>query len=162
MRAAIGATGEVVGVEISPVVARLAQARIDRNGWTNVRVLTAPAQSVALTGHYDGLHMFTAPDVYASESALAHLLPRLRPGARIAFFGAKTSARRFGWILNPLLRLLLPKLTFATTPVPDAAPWKPLAPHLADLAIAELFFGWLFLASGTYEPSEPPHVARST
>lgn len=154
LRAATGATGEVVGVEISPEVALLAQSRIDRNGWTNVRVLTASAQSVELAGQYDGLHMFAAPDVYASESALANLLPRLRPGARIAFFGAKTSERRFGWVLNPLLRLLFPKLTFATTPVPDAAPWKPIAPYLADMAIHEIFFGWMFLASGTYEPSE--------
>ena len=156
LRAAVGATGEVVGVEISPVVAQLAQARIERHAWTNVRVLTAPAESVPLAGQYDGLHMFAAPDVFASESALAHLLPRLRPGARIAFFGAKTSERRFGWMLNPLLRLLFPRLTFATTPVPDAAPWKPLAPHLTDLAIHELFFGWMFLAAGTYAPAAGP------
>ncbi len=152
LRAAIGATGTIVGVEISPAVAELARRRVARNGWSNVRVEVAPAQSVQLTGQFDGLHMFAAPDVYASETALSNLLPHLCIGARIVFFGAKTSTGRFGWILNPVLRLAFPKLTFATTPVPDAAPWKPLAPHLTDLAVQELFFGWMFLASGTFAP----------
>ena len=152
LRAAVGATGSVVGVEISPVVAALAQRRIERNGWSNVQMHTAPAQTVGLTGEFDGLHMFAAPDVFASEAALANLLPHLRVGARIVFFGAKTSSGRFGWVLNPFLRLAFPKLTFATTPVPDAEPWKPLAPHLADFAVEELFFGWMFLASGTFAP----------
>ena len=85
-------------------------------------------------------------------TALSNLLPRLCIGARIVFFGAKTSTGRFGWILNPVLRLAFPKLTFATTPVPDAAPWKPLAPQLTEFAVQELFFGWMFLASGTFAP----------
>jgi len=152
LRAAVGATGSVVGVEISPEVAGLAQRRIERHGWSNVQVRIAPAQSVALDDRFDGLLMFAAPDVFASESALANLLPRLRAGARVVFFGAKTSTGRFGWVLNPLLRLAFPKLTFATTPVPNAEPWKPLAPHLADFAVQELFYGWMFLASGTFVP----------
>ena len=150
LRAAVGATGEVVGVEISPEVTVNANRRIARHGWSNVRVVTAPAETVALTGRYDGLHMFGAPDVYASESALGNLLPRLRPGARVVFFGAKTSTRPTGWLLNPLLRRLFPRLTFQSTPVPNAAPWAALAPKLADFEVLEYFFGWLFLASGTY------------
>ncbi|MFN0097259.1 MAG: methyltransferase domain-containing protein [Gemmatimonadaceae bacterium] len=152
LRAAVGPTGTVVGVEISPAVAALAQRRIERHGWSNVTIAIAPAQSVSLNGQYDGLHMFAAPDVFASESALANLLPRLRAGARIVFFGAKTSSGRFGWLLNPFLRLAFPKLTFATTPVPDAEPWRPVAPQLKDLVVQEIFFGWMFLASGTFAP----------
>ena len=96
--------------------------------------------------------MFAAPDVYAADSALANLLPRLRPRARIVFFGAKTSGRRFGWLLNPVLRRLFPKLTFQTTPTPDDAPLQLLKPHLDDFEIEEYFFGWLFLASGILVP----------
>jgi demethylmenaquinone methyltransferase/2-methoxy-6-polyprenyl-1,4-benzoquinol methylase len=156
LRAAVGATGSVVGVEISHDVAELAERRVVRNRWTNVDVMTAPAQSVSLEGLFDGLHMFAAPDVFASETALANLLPRLRAGARVVFFGAKTSRGRFGWLLNPLLRQLFPKLTFASTPVPDDEPWRPLAPHLTDFAVQDLFFGWMFLASGTL--TSAPHA----
>lgn len=153
LRVAVGSSGNVIGVEISPEVAGLAQHRIERNGWSNVQMLIASAQEVALTQQFDGLLMFAAPDVFASESALANLLPRLRPGARVVFFGAKTSTGRFGWVLNPFLRLAFPKLTFATTPVPDDEPWRPIVPHLSHFAVQELFFGWMFLASGTFTPT---------
>ena len=148
LRAAVGDTGSVVGVEISPVVAQLAEQRIARHGWQNVQVQVAPAQTVALDGEFDGLLMFAAPDVYASEVAVAHLCTRLRPGARVAFFGAKTSKRRGGWILNWPLRWGMPRLSFATTPVPDDRPWILWEPILVDLQVREYFFGWMFLATG--------------
>ncbi|MGQ0641259.1 MAG: class I SAM-dependent methyltransferase [Gemmatimonadaceae bacterium] len=159
LRAAVGITGEVVGVEISPDVSINAARRIASNGWNNVRVITGPAQTVDLTGQFDGLHMFAAPDVYATEPALANLLPHLQPGARVVFFGAKTSARSMRWLLNPVFRRLFPKLTFRSTPVPDAAPWALLAPRLSDFEVREYFAGWMFLASGTYLGQKaPPHA----
>ena len=149
LRDAVGPSGEVVGVEISQEVAINAQQRIARHRWSNVRVIAQSAQTVALTGQFDGALMFGAPDVYASQEALDNILPHLVPGARIALFGAKTSRRRMGWILNPLLRRLFPKLSFQTTPVPDEEPWRLLAGHLQELTSDEYFFGWMFLASGT-------------
>ena len=150
LREAVGPEGEVVGVEISPEVAINARRRIARHQWTNVQLLEAPAQAVTLTGTFDGVLMFAAPDVFASPEALDNLRPYLKPNARVVFFGAKTSRRRSGWILNPLLRALFPKLSFRSTPVPDHEPWAIMAPHLHDLLIQEYFFGWMFLASGAY------------
>ena len=145
LRDAVGPSGEVVGVEISHDVAINAERRIARHGWSNVQVIADSAQAVALTGRFDGVLMFGAPNVYASQVALDNILPHLVPGARIAFFGAKTSRRRTGWILNPLLRTLFPKLSFRTTPVPDDEPWRLLAGHLDRLTIEEYFFGWMSL-----------------
>jgi demethylmenaquinone methyltransferase/2-methoxy-6-polyprenyl-1,4-benzoquinol methylase len=149
LRNAVGPAGDVVGVEISPEVAINARLRIARHGWSNVKVIASAAQTVELSGLFDGLLMFAAPDVFASQDALDNILPRLRRDARIVFFGAKTSSRRFGWLLNPLLRTVFPKLSFRSTPVPDHEPWRLLAPHLEGLRIEEYFFGWMFLASGT-------------
>ena len=149
LRDAVGPTGDVVGVEISPEVAVNARRRVARHGWENVHVVEAAAEAVALTGAFDGALMFGAPDVYASESALDNVLPHLRPHARVVFFGAKTSRRRGGWLLNALLRAVFPTLSFRTTPVPDHEPWRLLAPRLESLTVEEYFFGWLFLASGS-------------
>jgi len=148
---AVGPSGEVVGIEISPEAAINARRRLARHRWCNVRILEAAAQSVELEGAFDGLLMFAAPDIYASEEALDNLQRHLVPGARVVFFGAKTSRRRGGWILNPMLRALFPRVSFRTTPVPDDAPWHLLAPRLEALTIREHFFGWLFLASGTWK-----------
>jgi cyclopropane fatty-acyl-phospholipid synthase-like methyltransferase len=146
---AVGPAGEVVGVEISPEVALNARRRIERHHWANVHIVEAPAETASLDGAFDGALMVGAPDVFGSKVALANILPCLRPGARVVFFGAKTSRRRLGWVLNPLLRAIFPKMSFPSTPVPDDAPWRALAPHLRDLVVEEHFFGWMFLASGT-------------
>jgi SAM-dependent methyltransferase len=146
---AVGPSGEVVGVEISPEVVINAQRRIARHGWSNVKVIESAAQTVALTGTYDGLVMFAAPDVYASEEALANVVPHLRVGARVVLFGVKTTSRILGAALNPLLRLALSKLSFETTPHPESDPWRIVAACVERLEVREYFLGTMFLASGS-------------
>ena len=50
---AVGQSGQVVGVEISPEISINARRRIERNGWRNVEVIEAAAQEVHLTGTFD-------------------------------------------------------------------------------------------------------------
>jgi precorrin-6B methylase 2 len=146
---AVGPNGEVVGVEISPEVAINARRRIERHGWSNVKVIESTAQTVALTGTYDGLVMFAAPDVYASEEALANVIPRLRAGSRVVLFGAKTTSRILGAALNAVLELALSKLSFEATPRPESQPWRLVAAYVDRLEVREYFLGTMFLASGS-------------
>jgi len=146
--AAVGQSGQVVGVEISPEISINARRRIEKNGWRNVEVIEAPAEEVHLTGTFDGLLMFAAADVYASEEALENLFPHLNKKARVAAFGAKLSSSRLGRILNPFLRMLF-NLSFSTTPRPDYEPWRILAERVEKLNVEEYFFGLMFLTSGS-------------
>ena len=102
--AEIGADGEVVGIEISPESTASARKRIAKNGWSNVSVLESPAEDAVLTGTFDGLLMFAAPDVFASDEAMENLAPYLTENARVAFFGAKLTHHWLGAVLNPVLR----------------------------------------------------------
>lgn len=145
---AVGPTGQVVGVEISPDLSDLARRRISRNAWKNVEVVEAAAQDVPLTSTFNGLVMFAAADVYASEQALQNILPHLKDNARVAAFGAKLSSNGFGRIFNPFLKLLF-NLSFSTTPRPDYEPWRMLAKYVDGLDVQEYFFGLMFLASGS-------------
>lgn len=145
----VGSSGEVVGVDISPRTIVNTRRRIARNKWKNVYVLEGNAQTVNLTGKFDGLLMFAAPDVFASEKALSNIFLHLKDGARVAFFGGKISTRRFGWILNGLLRLTFSKLSFSTSPQIEREPWQLLQTRLKKLEVEEYFFGWMFLACGT-------------
>src|SRR6266700_5871310 len=52
---AVGQSGQVVGVEISPEISINARRRIEKKGWRNVEVIEAAAQEVHLTGTFDGL-----------------------------------------------------------------------------------------------------------
>jgi SAM-dependent methyltransferase len=145
---AVGQSGQVVGVEISPEISINARRRIEKNGWRNVEVIEASAQEAQLTGTFDGLLMFAAADVYASEEALANIFPHLSDKARVAAFGAKLSSSRLGRILNPFLRTLF-NLSFSTTPRPDYEPWRILSKRVEKLTLEEYFFGLMFLTSGS-------------
>jgi SAM-dependent methyltransferase len=145
---AVGQSGQVVGVEISPEISINARRRIERNGWRNVEVIEAAAQEVHLTGTFDALLMFAAADVYASEEALDNVFPHLNEKARVAAFGAKLSSSRLGRVLNPFLRMLF-NLSFSTTPRPDYEPWRILAKRLENLDVEEYFLGLMFLTSGS-------------
>lgn len=146
---AVGSSGEVLGVEISPAFAINAKRRVEKNKWGNVHVIEAAAQTVRPTGMFDGLLMMAAPDVYASEEALENIFPHLKENARVVIFGAKTSHNRLGRILNPLLQMVFSKFSLPTTPRLDDEPWQMLAKRVDKLTIDEYFFGLMFLASGS-------------
>lgn len=145
---AVGSAGQVTGVEISPGSAKSARNRIKKNNWGNIEVIESAAQTVSLTDTFDGLLMFAAADVYASEGALENIFPRLKNNARVVFFGAKLSRTHMGVILNPIFRMLF-KFSFSTTPGPDYEPWEILVNRVEKLEVKEYFFGSMFLASGT-------------
>ncbi|MGC1379491.1 MAG: methyltransferase domain-containing protein [Candidatus Baltobacteraceae bacterium] len=151
LRDAVGPSGEVVGIEISPEVSVNARARIAKNKWQNIQVVESSAQTVTLNGTFDGLLMFAEQDVLACEDALENIFPYLREDARIVAFGAKTSSHHIGRMLNPVLQTLY-KLNFAGAPRLDRAPWRLLAKRVEKLEIEEYFFGLMFLASGLRIP----------
>ena len=146
---AVGPTGEVVGVDISPEGAIHARRRTEKNRWRNVQVATANAEAVKLTGKFDGLLMFPAPDVYASPQALANLLPYLKNDARIVAFGAKLSRRRAGKMFNSFFRARFSKLSFSSTPGLTYEPWDVLERRVGEIKVEERFLGWMFLAWGS-------------
>lgn len=146
---AVGPSGDVVGVEISPEIATNANRRIQKNGWSNVQVIVADAKIVRLEGKFDGLLMFAAHDIYASHQALDNLFQYLKGDARVAAFGAKLSRSNFGWILNPFFRVAPSKLSFPSTPAIDYEPWRLVKERVGQLNVEEHFFGWMFLAWGS-------------
>lgn len=146
---AVGPSGEIVGVEISPETAINARSRIEKNKWSNVQVIEADARAVKLKGKFDGLLMFAAADIYASPRALDNLFPSLTDDARVAAFGAKLSHNPLGRILNPSFRLAFRKLSFPSTPPIDYQPWRLLVERVGELSVEERFIGWMFLAWGS-------------
>ena len=144
---AVGPSGEVVGIEISPEIAINGKRRTEKNRWSNVQVMLADARAVELKGKFDGLLMFAAADVYASSQALANLFRYLKDDARVVAFGAKLSHRSLGKVFNLLFRSLW-KLSFSSTPALNHEPWAPLKNRVDELHVEEYFFGCMFLAWG--------------
>ena len=92
---AVGKTGEVIGVEISDSVLRNTRKRVKKNNWNNITLINSAAQDVKITNKANGVLMFAAPDVYASNEALKNIFPNVMKGSKVVVFGAKTNNKLF-------------------------------------------------------------------
>ena len=153
---AVGERGEVVGVEISPDVAAQARKRVEHHGWSNVHVLVDAAQTVKLTGRFDGLLLFAAQEVLTSPLALDHLLPYLQEDARVVAFGAKCSSTRLGVLFNPVLSFMTRQLLPSSSAPIDEHPWRILEERIGPLHKEERFHGFMYLVWGSLHPTEGP------
>ena len=143
---AVGNAGEVVGVEISPAMATEARKRVANNGWSNIRVLQESAQTVKLTGRFDGLLLFGVQEVVTSPPALDHLLPYLKDGARIVTFGAKLLPGCKGVVFNPFFSLFTRKLLLSSTAPIDDQPWRLLEERVGKMHSEVYAGGLMYLA----------------
>jgi len=90
LREAVGESGRIVGVELSPAMVTRARARVAAFGWTNVEVRQADICITSLeTDTYDGaLALFSLSTVGDLAKALEHIHAGLRPGAGLYFSDA--------------------------------------------------------------------------
>jgi len=144
---AVGAAGEVVGVDINPTLAAKARARVARHGWRNVDVIEAAAHLAPLDGMFHGLLLFAAHEVLTSPEALDHLLVHLTPDARVATFGARRVPPPLGAVVNPLLALASRRLLPCSPPI-DERPWRALEARLDWLTVEPRWGGAMYLAWG--------------
>ena len=145
---AVGDSGQVIGVEISPEVAINARKRIATHRWNNVEVVVCNAEKITLSGRFQGIVFFGAPDCYASPRILDNLLPYLSDQGRVAIFGAKLSRRAISKAANAVFSKLFSSATFATTPPLEYEPWQLLEERLGKFEVKQYFGGLFFLACG--------------
>jgi arsenite methyltransferase len=147
---AIGTEGRLVGVELSPQMAALAQARIDRSGWRNATLLVARMEDADLApprGPFDAVAFNFTHDVLQSEAALANIFAACKPGARVAVAGSKL----LPWYLAPFNAYVRwNNAPYMTTFAGLDRPWRLLARYVPDLAITPAFLGACYLAHGRY------------
>lgn len=148
LREAVGEQGRVLGVEQSPEMFALAQARVAREGWRNVWHAHAPAESVRLPQPADAVLFNFTHDILRTPAALDNLLGQVRPGARIAVCGIKF----FPWWTGPLN--LLPWLKnrpYNARPADLWRPWDLLQPRCAHWRQRSVMAGMGYLAEATLE-----------
>ena len=153
---AIGPSGRLVGVELSPEMAARAQARIERAGWTNAELLVGRMEDADLApprGPFDAVAFNFTHDVLQSEAALANIVEACKPGARVAVAGSKL----LPWYLAPFNAYVRwNNAPYLTTQRGLRKPWQLLERYVPDLAVSSAFFGACYLAKGTYFPSPQP------
>jgi len=149
LRAAVGASGAVYGVDLSPDMIGAARRRCSEQGWTNVHLIEADAESFELPEPVDALLCFYTNDILLSPTALPRALGFLRPGARVVVTGAMLARGWRGALVNPITRAYS---GLAVTRALVHEPYATLGERLGQLRVEERALGSQYLASGVHQP----------
>jgi ubiquinone/menaquinone biosynthesis C-methylase UbiE len=142
---AIGPSGRIVGVDLSPEMLALARERVADNGWDNVTLVEAPMEEAELNVEADAALFSFTHDVLQSPEAVANVVAHVRPGGRVACTGPKLGAR---W--NVPVNFLVKRIArpYITTYEGLDRPWRELERHTSELRHKDLALGGSYVAWG--------------
>jgi demethylmenaquinone methyltransferase/2-methoxy-6-polyprenyl-1,4-benzoquinol methylase len=136
---AVGPTGTVVGVDLSPGMLREAAKVVARRGWRNVELIEGDATKLELDRDLDAIFFSLAWSVIPDPvAALSRIWDRLRPGGRAAVMEISLAETHLRLVLAPIAR----QLNKLGPGRPDARPWDDLAPfgEVATARFLHLFY----------------------
>lgn len=153
---AVGPSGSVVGVELSPEMAAQARLRIAAMPpGTRVTITECPVEAFAPAQLADALLLCYTHDVLQSPAALSRLLAASRPGARIVIVGMKSLPWLWGWPVN--IFNLVRARRYVTTYANLDCPWRMLGERGAQLRkVHTALWGSAYIAVGTLPGRQLP------
>lgn len=149
LASAVGPTGKVIGVELSPEMASLAQERIaSAAGCEHVSVAQVAVERFAPSASADALFLCYTQDVLQSAKALDNLITNATPGARITILGMKTVPWLWGWPVN--IFNMYRARRYMTTYINLDRPWRLLEQRGANLQLVHIaLWGSAYVVTGT-------------
>jgi SAM-dependent methyltransferase len=141
----VGGTGAVVGIDGSPEMLAVASDRVARNGWRNVRLVSAPLNDAVIDVTADAAIFCAVHDVLQSPGALRNVFDHLHPGAAVGAIGGKWPAPWL-WTFRQLVADL--HAPFITDFTGFDKPWRLLAEFVPDLRVQQIASGAGYIAVG--------------
>lgn len=142
----IGPTGAIVGIEQSGDMLERARSRASQESWRNVTLVASAVEEAEIPLLADAALFHFTHDILRTRAAVAHVIERLKPGARIVAAGLKWAPRRamplnfFVWFAA---------LRSISTLEGLSRPWDRLAELVDDLVVEEMLGGTVYVAAGT-------------
>lgn len=144
---AVGPSGRVIGIEVSPDMMAIARARCADAGWRNVSLIEGAMEEADAGVTFDAALFNYTHDVLQSPGALERIFSFAKPGARIAIAGIKHPPR---WLFPLRLYRLLKARPYVTTLSGLDRPWRLIEPRLANLRVRSTLLGTNYLAVGSF------------
>lgn len=154
----VGASGKVVGVELSPEMAAQARRQAD-TGSNNavVQVECCAVEDFQPTVQADAVLLSYTHDVLQSPAAIERLLAIKKPNARFVLLGMKTLPWLWGWPVNVFN--LYRARRYLTTYTNIGRPWAVLEARGAKIEIIQTaLWGSAYIATATFNTSTTLHV----
>jgi ubiquinone/menaquinone biosynthesis C-methylase UbiE len=158
LEAAVGATGRIIGIELSPDMASQARERVARQDWDNVSVIEAAVESAKIDGIADAALFSFTHDVLQSPTAVANVVAHLKPGARVSSVGAKLAG---GW--SPVVNFFVRRSArpYVTTVRGLDRPWRELEQYVDGFDVRSLALGGAYVASARVTDDAPARATAS-
>lgn len=146
-RAAVGATGRIIGVDLTPGMLEQARRRAERAGWGNIELVEADMSGYHFPADADAvlatLALATIPDY---DAVIARAAAELPGGARIADVELQWPARWPVWLARFMAWLNRP--AGVTPDIVDRRPAEAIGRHFSDVRYGERYFGAVAITSG--------------
>lgn len=141
----VSESGHVMGFEPSPDMLALAQARVAKQHLTNVTLLHAPGETVAIARAPDAILFSYTHDLIRSRAALENIFRQAKSGTRIVAASTKFFPKWFfvgNWYLRHTHRVTLTNFDHFDRP------WTLLAELCADYSVRTTTPGSRYLFVG--------------
>jgi len=158
LRAAVGHTGRVYGVDISSGMLTEAHALCAHNNWTNIDLLQQDAAEFAAPAPLDGVMFGLSYNTMPHHLAvLHHAWTLLRPGGRLVVMDARLPPGLGGEMILPF-SLWLMKRTVLSNPL--IKPWEDVARLAGSIEMEQFMFGSWYICAATKPAAQLPALAR--
>ena len=152
LREGVGPSGQVMACEQSPDMFAQAEARVRREGWTNVWQVCERAERVQLPRMADAVLFNYVHDISRLGAAVDNLMRQVRPGSRVAMAGMKF----FPWWTGPLnLLAWLKNRPYNALAADLWHPWDLVQAYCKDFAITPTQWGMGYIAHGIRREERP-------
>ncbi len=148
LRQGVGPKGRIVGIEQSPEMVEQARRRVARARWARVTLICSPVEDARLRVRADAALFHFTHDILQRPEAIANVLGRLKPGARVVASGLKWAAP---WLARPVNLLVLPAALRSVTSLDGMdRPWQLLQEQLGRMKVESRLLGAAYVASGVH------------
>lgn len=147
LREAVGASGQIYGVDLSTGMLAKAQELCEQRQWSNVELTQEDAAEYTAPEPLDGVMFGLSYNTMPHHlTVLHHALKQLRPGGRIVIMDAKVPPGLGGRLILPF-SLWLMRRTMLGNPL--IKPWQDLAAVVDGFEMEEFRFGSWYICWGT-------------
>ena len=149
---AVGATGRVVGVDLSLGMLDLARRRVEANGWGNVTLIEGDVRQVTFPDPVHGvLSTFGLEMVPEHEDVIRRAVDALAMGGRLAIGGLRRPEGWPEWLIR--VAELLNRPFGVSRAYEGIQPWRSVEAHAEGYRYEEFLLGAAYLATGTTPPT---------